>query len=423
MKRPFLAIFLTAALFGQQSTPRKKDIAAIAKEANGAVVSIIMSDKEGHPVAQGSGFLISKDGCVVTNYHVIKSGTSAVIKLPGGAFFAVDGLLASDKDRDVAIIKARGSDFRPLILGDSSRLQVGEEVVAIGSPLSLESTVSNGIVSGIRTAEEEGRKFVQTTVPISPGSSGGPLFNMGGEVVGITTSHLLGGENLNFAVPINDVKPMLLAKFSKPSAFPDELEPVTARVTAEQTNGPSLSETDDWINNTFEDGVAEKGMGYFMCKDSQGHHIKPDLLGTDRWNPADCLRVDYYLTMTGCGASLVGYSKMSDLKRLDLDHETHDFISFNLKDIDPASIRAEASEIWLRVTFKTYNNGDTITVVEPGDNWKPEDGPQGKPFKIHDFTSMVFLGGGIYMTPEYAPRFVKAFQHVTELCGAKPSVF
>ena len=169
-----------------------------------------MSDKDGHPIAQGSGFLISKDGHVVTNYHVIKSGSSAVIKLPDGAFFAVDGVLASDKDRDVAIIKAHGNDFRTLTLGDSDRLQVGEEVVAIGNPLSLESTVSNGIVSAIRTVEDEGGKFLQITAPISPGSSGGPLFNMAGEVVGITTSHLVGGQNLNFAIPINDVKPIYL---------------------------------------------------------------------------------------------------------------------------------------------------------------------------------------------------------------------
>jgi hypothetical protein len=96
--------------------------------------------------------------------------------------------------------------------------------VAIGNPLSLESTVSNGIVSAIRTVEDEGGKFVQITAPISPGSSGGPLFNMAGEVVGITTSHLIGGQNLNFAIPINDVKPMLRATFSTASALPDEVD-------------------------------------------------------------------------------------------------------------------------------------------------------------------------------------------------------
>ena len=188
-----------------------------------------MSDTDGHALAQGSGFLVSKDGLIVTNYHVIENGSSAIVKLPDGAFFVVDGVFASDKARDVAVIKAHGKNFLTLTLGNSDQLQVGEEVVAIGNPLSLESTVSNGIVSGIRTAEEEGGKFLQVTVPISPGSSGGPLFNMQGEVVGITTLYLEGGENLNFAIPINDAKRLLLTKSAKIYDLPNETEPVKAQ--------------------------------------------------------------------------------------------------------------------------------------------------------------------------------------------------
>jgi serine protease Do len=232
MKYMVILLLLVIAMSTQNARSTNKgshlDVPAISQEANGKVVSIVMSDKDGHPIAQGSGFLVSKDGQVVTNYHVIKNGSSAVIKFPNGAFFAVEGVLASDKDRDVAVIKVHGNDFRMLALGDSDRLQVGEEVVAIGSPLSLESTVSNGIVSGIRTVEEEGGKFLQITAPISPGSSGGPLFNMAGKVVGITTSHLRNGENLNFAIPINDVKPMLAARFSKTRALPVTCPPKTS---------------------------------------------------------------------------------------------------------------------------------------------------------------------------------------------------
>lgn len=207
-----------------QSAPPRMDIPAIAKAANGAIVSIVMSGKDGHALAQGSGFLVSKDGLIVTNYHVIAEGTSAVVKLPEGAFFVVDGVLASDKARDLAVIKAHGKSFRTLTLGNSDQVQVGEEVVAIGNPLSLESTVSNGIVSGIRTVEEEGGKFLQVTTPISPGSSGGPLFNMAGEVVGITTLFLKGGENLNFAIPINDAKRLLSNQSAVLRSLPDEAE-------------------------------------------------------------------------------------------------------------------------------------------------------------------------------------------------------
>ena len=212
-----------------QLAPPRKDIPAIAKAANGSIVSIVMSDKDGKPIAQGSGFLVSKDGVIVTNYHVISEGSSAIVKLPDGAFYVVDGVLAFDKARDVAVIKAHGQNFQTLTLGNSDRVQVGGEVVAIGNPLSLESTVSNGIVSGIRTAEEHGGKFLQVTAPISPGSSGGPLFNMAGEVVGITTLYLKGGENLNFSIPINDAKRLLPAESSKIQALPNETEPVKAQ--------------------------------------------------------------------------------------------------------------------------------------------------------------------------------------------------
>ena len=142
-----------------------------------------------------------------------------------GSLFAVDGVFAFDKDRDVAVIKAHGNNFKALPLGDSDQIQVGEDVIAIGSPLSLESSVSNGIVSGIRIVDELGGKFLQVTTPISHGSSGGPLFNMTGEVVGITTMFLKGGENLNFAIPINDAKPMLLSHSARLQNFPNEVIP------------------------------------------------------------------------------------------------------------------------------------------------------------------------------------------------------
>jgi len=255
------AIFLVAALAAAQSIPPQKSITAIAKAANGAVVSIVMSGKNGNPIAQGSGFIVSKDGLIVTNYHVIAEGTSAVVKLPDGAFYLVDGVLAFDKARDIAVIKAHGEKFRTLALGDSDRVQVGQEVVAIGNPLSLESTVSNGIVSSIRSIDEKGGKYLQITAPISPGSSGGPLFNMEGQVVGVTTMYIKGGENLNFAIPINDAKPLLETHSAKLQNFPNEPEPTpanappstTGEVLASQVNSPAYRYYQELLKN--EDSI------------------------------------------------------------------------------------------------------------------------------------------------------------------------
>ena len=242
----FCLNLLLAGVVAAQSAPPRKDIPAIAKAANGVIVSIITSDKDGHPVAQGTGFLVSKDGRIVTNYHVIKGASSAIVKLPDGAFYDVDGVVAFDKARDLAVLKAHGQNFRVVTLGNSDRVQVGEDIVAIGSPLSLESTVSSGIVSGIRTIKEEGGKFLQITAPISPGSSGGPLFNMAGEVVGITTLYLKGGENLNFAIPVNDAK-RLLSVSSKVQNFPVETSHPLANLgtpaTPNTAPSPSVSPT------------------------------------------------------------------------------------------------------------------------------------------------------------------------------------
>jgi S1-C subfamily serine protease len=214
----------------QQRAPSRKDIPTIAKAANGAIVTIITAAND-KPIAQGTGFLISLDGVIVTNYHVIKEGNKAIVKFSDGTVLPVDGVLAADKVRDLAVIKIHGKTFRTLTLGNSDRVQVGEEVVAIGNPLGLELTVSNGIVSGLRTDKEAGGKFLQITAPISPGSSGGPLFNMLGEVIGINTMYLEGGENLNFAIPINDAKLLLSNQSATLQSLPNEAEEAPTEVS------------------------------------------------------------------------------------------------------------------------------------------------------------------------------------------------
>lgn len=211
---------LANVAFAQSPAP-KKDIPTIAKSAREAVVTIVTANND-EPIALGSGFLVSSDGTIATNYHVIASGNVAVVKFADGTVLPVDGVLAIDKVHDLATIKVHGKTFQTLTLGNSDQIQVGEEVVAIGNPLGLELTVSNGILSGVRLTKEEG-KFLQTTAPISHGSSGGPLFNMFGEVVGINTLYLEGGASLNFAIPVNAVKNLLDTQSAQLQQLPNEL--------------------------------------------------------------------------------------------------------------------------------------------------------------------------------------------------------
>jgi hypothetical protein len=201
---PLLIIGLTPYSISQQN------VADVVKKSSDAVVLIVISNSAGEETVQGSGFLISDDGEIVTNHHVIKDAHSATVKLSNGAFFQVSGVLADDPDRDLAVIKVNGRNLPFLLLSELDKVQVGDHVVAIGSPLSLEGTVSDGVISAL-ARELEGKKWIQTTAPISHGSSGGPLLDMNNRVVGVTTAFRADGQNVNFAVPSNEVASLVVA--------------------------------------------------------------------------------------------------------------------------------------------------------------------------------------------------------------------
>lgn len=163
---------------------------------------------------QGSGVVISKDGMIVTNFHVIDGAHSAIVRTLQGKVLPVRGVLELDKAHDLALIKVTPvSAFKPIPIGNSSRVKIGERVIALGNPEGFQNTISEGIVSGFRMSFSNiywGFKLFQITTPISPGSSGGALLNSKGELVGITSAGFVQeAENLNIAVPIDYVKPML----------------------------------------------------------------------------------------------------------------------------------------------------------------------------------------------------------------------
>lgn len=174
--------------------------AEIAKQFTRSIVTIIALDDNEQPLGIGSGFFINDSGHLATNYHVLEGASHAVVKTTDGKVGEIREILALDPDLDMLVAASSFHKSEPLRLGDSSSAQVGESIVVIGNPSGLEGTVSTGIVSAVRTVEK--LKFIQITAPISPGSSGGPVFSMTGRVIGMATAYLTTGQNLNFAMPI-----------------------------------------------------------------------------------------------------------------------------------------------------------------------------------------------------------------------------
>jgi serine protease Do len=156
----------------------------------------------------GSGFIINKEGYIVTNNHVIEDADKIKVKLKNGKEFDAE-IVGRDPNTDIALIKIKSKNDLPVVkLGDSDALNVGQWVVAIGSPFGLEHTVTAGIVSAKGRIIGSGPydDFIQTDASINPGNSGGPLINMEGEVVGINTAIIASGQGIGFAIPINSAK-------------------------------------------------------------------------------------------------------------------------------------------------------------------------------------------------------------------------
>jgi hypothetical protein len=195
-----LAIILISILFFTNFAYAESTISQIVKKYSPSVVTIVALDKNDQPLSLGSGFFINTDGDIVTNHHVLEGSAKAIIKSDGKKGEVLE-IINDDPELDLLIAKTSLKNVTPLPLGDSDTITVGEEIVAIGNPAGLEGSVSNGIISGIRKAGDF--KFIQITAPISPGSSGGPVFNSIGKVIGIATAYLDFGQNLNFAMPVN----------------------------------------------------------------------------------------------------------------------------------------------------------------------------------------------------------------------------
>ena len=186
----------------------------VASTAQKSVVVITVAGRDGKQHGLGTGFVVSADGLIATNLHVIGEARPISVQFADGRKFDVAAVHASDRALDLAIVRIDASELALLKLGDSDRLKLGQPVGALGNPHGLKHSVVSGVVSGTR--ELDMRKMIQLAIPVEPGNSGGPILDMQGHVQGIMTMKSQVTENLGFAVTINDLKPLL----AKPNSIP-----------------------------------------------------------------------------------------------------------------------------------------------------------------------------------------------------------
>jgi regulator of sirC expression with transglutaminase-like and TPR domain len=218
--------FVCATVVSAQDAPRPAskepaasstplDVEGIAARARKSIAIVGYSDRDGKRTGVGTGFVISSDGLIATNLHVIGEARPISVELAeGGKRYPVVAVHASERALDLAVIKIEARDLPTLELGDSAALKQGQSVVAVGNPHGLTNSVVQGVVSGRRTID--GKPMIQLAIPIEPGNSGGPLLDAAGKVHGILTLKSAVTQNLGFAVEINALKPLL----EKPNPVP-----------------------------------------------------------------------------------------------------------------------------------------------------------------------------------------------------------
>lgn len=244
-----LLIALILMLFIAEALPTiqaQESLSELVKSVLPSVVSIITYNEADKALSQGSGFFITQEGEVITNRHVLEGASRADIVMSNGSSYAITNVVAEDKDGDLVRVGAdlKGRKALSLIISASTP-EKGERVMVIGSPMGLEMTVSDGIVSATREIPDFGR-VLQITAPISSGSSGSPVLNMKGEVIGIATFIIVEGQNLNFAISAERLKELPRGKVQNISEWE------AARLSTSNLSG---------------EASYKKGMGFFQAGD------------------------------------------------------------------------------------------------------------------------------------------------------------
>lgn len=209
----------TAKVDTAADTPKdeaEKSVEELAAAVRKSIVVVTYRDRDGRQAGLGTGFVISEDGLIATNLHVIGEARPIAVQTEDGTSYDVASVHATDRASDLAIVRIDAKQIPFLPLGDSDAARQGEEVVVVGNPRGLKHSVVAGVISGTRSIDD--KPMLQLAIPIEAGNSGGPVLDMQGRVLGIVTLKSLVTRNLGFAVPVNVLKPLL----EKPNPVPME---------------------------------------------------------------------------------------------------------------------------------------------------------------------------------------------------------
>jgi tetratricopeptide (TPR) repeat protein len=292
----FSFFFLGSLSFGQDNLP------AIIKRVQPSIVSILTINSEGKVSGQGSGFFVNPAGDVITSHHVLEGAARASVINAEGKGFPIKRIVADDPDGDLIQVSVDLGDaeVRPLNLSPTLP-ETGERVLVIGTPLGLEKTVSDGIVSAVRDVPGFG-KIVQVTAPISPGSSGSPVVNMKGEVIGVATFFVIAGQNLNFAIPVERISKLIRGE------------------------GPTLTEREDLREETrraSEEYLYATGLRYLWVEDYERALAQfRDVIKRNPNHGDAYFQIGYCLEMLGNHGESIGFYQQA-LRTKPTDADIH----------------------------------------------------------------------------------------------------
>jgi Trypsin-like peptidase domain len=403
---------LTFSALGRQSAKSSADLAPsqIFSRARPAVVVIVADDKSSQREALGSGFLVSRDR-IATNHHVVEGMKEAYVVFSDGMVKRVSGVVADSIQQDLIILTTETGNRPSLAFGDELSLHQGDAVYALGAPKGLQLSFTNGIVSSFR--KSEGQFLIQTTAPIAPGSSGGPLFDRAGRVVGVTTSMLSDAPGIYFSVGIGDLRRLLrtpqgvalpFEEWAKRQDGESRTKSASGISSSQSQHGqPSLQETISWMSNFLEAHGQEW---------SGGEPSRSNVMGLSPvYRELLALRAeDLHEDLSGKEACVIFVRHNSATAT-----RLHDDLKVPVKtwtetmflgDIDPKSIKVVASS---HVYFETSNNLHNII----------ETVPVGEKFPEYDLDR----GWILLDSAENAQRFANAIVHAVVLCGGSTTPF